>query len=95
MQKNEFVQVIKIMQDQDQKLNSLYALGVDLINVVEGHNQIINKLIECQFGNLGADLIYWFLFDSSPKVIHVGKKKIKVDTAEKLFDYLVKEGYLK
>jgi hypothetical protein len=86
MTKHQFLQVIKKIREQSEKTDSLYTLGIDIINITESYNETINILLESVFGNLGA---------SSPKVITCNGKKIKVDTAEKLYNYLEKEGYLK
>jgi hypothetical protein len=69
---------------------AIITIGQDLELLVE---QYLTELFGCddQYGGL----ISWWLWEDVEKVIYDGEKKIPVETAEALFDYLKKNFSVK
>lgn len=51
---------------------------------------IQSRMFPLIFTEGGQELVDWWVYDSSKKVLYKGKRETKVETAEQLADYLIK-----
>lgn len=103
--KEEFVKIINRLRDysdlQD-KINGLFSKDInnaemDFMNagsICIGHETVVVKLLEDMFDD---DIISWWIYECdygrtfSIGDLEVKDKKIDLTSADKLYDYLVKE----
>lgn len=58
-----FKEIIETIKAQSEKANSLYKLGVDVIEFTEPYDKIWSLLLKVYYGKAGEDWISWFIFD--------------------------------
>ena len=85
-----FKELIKAIQDQDKKTNDLYKLGMDITECNNGYHKIFELLFTSIFTEPGYDIITWWLYDSSEKVITVDDEKYDVLNIENLYNFMEK-----
>jgi hypothetical protein len=86
---------LKFIEDREHKL---YGLGVDLIEFSSEFNWVTQWLFECMFNDEGFELIYSWLYDGSPKILHYKDcPDSNIEKVEDFVDYLLmpENNYLK
>ena len=66
MKREVFIHVLDKIRNKSNKIDELYALGIDLINFSDDSNEVINILLEVYYGKEGADWISWYLWERDP-----------------------------
>ena len=98
MKKETFTQLIETLQSNSEIIEQAYKIKVDLIDFVDPWEQVITILLKEVFGEEGYEWIWWWVYEGGRKAYEeVGDEIVEVpmDTAEDLYNYLKKEGYLK
>ncbi len=90
MQLQTFKEVIKLIKKEDEVASLTYANGIDMTACLEHSNKVIELLLHEIYGEFGADLIFWWLFEDVKKEIIDNDKFIKVKTIEEIHSYLEK-----
>lgn len=67
MKREVFIHVLDKIRNKSNKIDELYALGIDLINFSDDSNEVINILLEVYYGKEGADWISWYLWEHDLK----------------------------
>ena len=97
MTKEAFIDLIERMKATAETINQAYQLKIDLIEFSDQWEQIITILLKELFTEEGYDWICWWAYEDGRKAYEeVGDEVIEVpmDTAEDLYNYLLKEGYI-
>jgi hypothetical protein len=101
--KDKLIKILTLIKENSDREDSLYELGIDLINFLEFYEKIINLLFQCFINKEGLDLIYWWLFDSSPKIIYEKEnpedeefiKETNLENLEDFVDYIFRYYLIK
>lgn len=95
----EFNEMISLNKEFNLKLEELEeVLGhADLfeIRLVQIAFSFFDNYIMSHFTKEGSDLVFWWLYESVPKVIYDSEVEYNVEDLEDLWDYIVKNNYLK
>jgi len=59
-----FLKVILHQQKMDRQINEAYKLKIDLIEFVDGYNEIISTLIKEIYGEQGYEWYSWFCYEN-------------------------------
>jgi hypothetical protein len=97
MKKETFTQLIETLQSNSEIIEQAYKIKVDLIDFVDPWEQVITILLKEVFGEEGYEWIWWWVYEDGREAYEeVGNEVIEVpmDTAEDLYNYLKKEGYI-
>ena len=97
MTKEAFIDLIERMKATAETINQAYQLKIDLVDFSDQWEQIITTLLKELFTEEGYDWICWWVYEDGRKAYEeVGDEVIEVpmDTAEDLYNYLLKEGYI-
>jgi len=92
--KEQFIKAISQIQNfrsQQDTINQLIDKITDGFAVVDVGNYLINEIVELINTNLNiedTELIFWWLYDTSKKIIYTDDKSYKVETIEELWDYI-------
>jgi hypothetical protein len=85
-----FKELIKAIQDQNKRTNDLYKLGMDITESNSGYYRISEILLSAIFGVGGYDIITWWLYETTDKVITSDDEKYDVLSIDNLYNYLEK-----
>jgi hypothetical protein len=99
MNKELFLDIIKINQDIDNEISSLSKLGIDIIDnkIVSNIYKLINSIIKNEYGKTGDDWYSWWicelpsLKEKHPEQPHAWDKNnnpIVLDTPEQFYEFL-------
>jgi hypothetical protein len=66
MKQEVFIHILDKRRNKSEKLDGLYALGIDLINFSNDSNEVIHILLEVYYGKEGSDWIDWYLWERDP-----------------------------
>lgn len=58
-----FEKIIGNIRMASEKDNKIYALGIDLINYHDLHNETVSYLLKSYYGEEGVDWIDWFIYE--------------------------------
>jgi phage anti-repressor protein len=95
MDKETFIDLIERMKATAETINQAYQLKIDLIEFSDQWEQIITILLKELFTEEGYDWISWWAYEDGREAWEKDGTPIPMDTAEDLYNYLKKEGYLK
>ncbi len=87
--KNQFDEKLEELQ---KILNSRDLFEIDLVQITY---QLFDNYIYSCFDEDGADLIFWWLYESVPKIIYTEEAEYNVEDLKDLWEYLVKNNHLK
>ena len=65
-----FQQVILLLKKDSNKSNKLYKLGVDMFNINDELHQIITTLFRAHYSKDGEDMISWWLWEDTEKLLY-------------------------
>lgn len=82
----------KKLEELEKVLNSRDLFEIDLVQI---SYKFFDNYIYSHFDDDGVDLIFWWLYESVPKVIYTGEVEYNVEDLEDLWKYLVKYDHLK
>ena len=95
----EFKNQIELKRQFDEKLEELQKVlnSRDLfeIDLVQISYEFFDNYIYSHFDEDGVDLIFWWLYESVPKVIYTDETEYNVEDLQDLWDYLVEYNHLK
>lgn len=97
IKKDEFVNLVKLMQKFNNFMQELLNEGLNLYDsrVYDLPAQIFDGFLESHFTEHGSDLVFWMMYETAPKVIYEeddnGRVEYEVDTPEKLYDYMLRD----
>jgi phage anti-repressor protein len=94
MTKEAFINLIERMKATSELVNEAYRLKVDLVEFLDPWEQIITTLLKELFTKEGYDWISWWTHEDGRKAWEKDGTDIPMDTAEDLYNYLLKEGYI-
>jgi hypothetical protein len=66
MKQEVFIHILDKIRDKSDKIDKLYALGIDLINFSDDSSDVIDTLFKVYYGKEGADWIDWYLYERDP-----------------------------
>lgn len=95
MDKKTFIDLIERMKATSETVNEAYRLKIDLVEFSDPWEQIITILLKEVFTKDGYDWISWYAYEDGRKAWDDSGVIIPMDTAEDLYNYLTKAGYLK
>lgn len=95
MKKEAFIDLIERMKATAESVSEAYRLKIDLIEFSDPWEQIITILLKEVFTEEGYEWISWWLCENGREAWEKDGTPIPMDTAEDLYNYLKKEGYLK
>jgi hypothetical protein len=93
--KELFIEIINSIKEQNQidyEVGQSIEKISDTYVMINSKNKIYNALYKLLEQIDTDDFIGWWLYEDVEKVIWVKDKKIKVDTPEKLYDFLKEHG---
>jgi hypothetical protein len=94
MKKEAFIDLIERMKATSESVSEAYRLKIDLIEFSDSWEQIITILLKELFTEEGYDWICWWAYEDGRKAWEKDGTDIPMDTAEDLYNYLLKEGYI-
>lgn len=95
MTRETFTKLIELQQNNSSVVHQSYKLKIDLIDFVDPWEQVITLLLKEVFTDGGCDWISWWLYEEGRNAWDNNGEVIPMDTVEDLYNFLVKEGYLK
>lgn len=87
--KKQFDKKLKELQEV---LNSRDLFEIDLVQITY---QLFDNYIYSHFDEDGADFIFWWIYDTVPKVIYIDETEYNVEDLQDLWKYLVEYNHLK
>ena len=88
----KFKEVIKLITKEHERSGKLYELGIDIIDCADNYNKVIEILLEELFGEENTELIYWWLYENTEKIITLNDIKYDVTTIEDFHNYIENIG---
>lgn len=98
MTREKFKDLVYQMLEHNEFYDKLYELGIDTINCkyMETAGVMFDALMLSEFGEDGADLISWWMYEDVDHVIYDGSDREKViadlNNIDDLYDYLTEGG---
>lgn len=98
MNKELFIKQIELMQKFNNLMDTLESLSVNLVlsDLFTYPAIMFDNSIEFICTDEGSDLVFWWMYESVPKVIYekVGDEEVEtsVETLDELYDYLNKHN---
>lgn len=80
------------LEELEKVLNSRDLFEIDLVQISYA---FFDNYIYSHFDEDGADLIFWWLYESVPKVIYTNETEYNVEDLKDLWKYLVEYKHLK
>jgi len=65
MKYQKFKKIIEIIEENQKRERRLYSDGIDLIEFLDGYNNIIDMLFYEYYGEKGNDWINWYLYEKN------------------------------
>ena len=62
-EKEQFCDILEVMEDNMLRLNELFKLGLDFINYEDSFYLVTETLLRLHYGDWQTDLITWYLYD--------------------------------
>jgi hypothetical protein len=87
------VSTIKGTLDRSAELYQKYK--IDLMDYEEDYSHVISLLGQSLFGGAGWDWVEYFIYEDNHKVYDADKNEIPFSTIDEVYDFLIKEGYVK
>ncbi len=99
--KEIFIKQIELINKYNEFVDKLDDLNINIINsdLYEITSSIFDNFIISYFNNDGQDLIFWWIYESVPKIIYestiFGEEEINVEDINDFWSYLIghKEEY--
>lgn len=97
--KNEFLELLREQDDQENRLDTLSSIGIEIFDsaLIEYGTKMFERLIKSYFTEEGADWIFWWLYekngDPEMKAWDENHNEIPMETMEDLWNYV--KQYLK
>lgn len=66
MEFNKFKSILEKLKKMNTKTNTLYSLGVNIIEYTDGYESVISKLLTEYYTEEGYDWISWYLYEKFP-----------------------------
>lgn len=94
MKKQFAIKVLQRIQELDAKSQELNKLGIDLTEFNDRSIDLMTEAVALQFANNDRHLeqcfsdIFWWLYDTSPKVVHLGDISTDISKVEDFVDWL-------
>lgn len=95
MKRKYIINTLKKIKEIDEKILSIYRMGIDLLEFETGISQleesipsIIREEEDEEFGYI-QDLVGWWLYDDVEKKIWVNEVEFNVESVEDFTDYLL------
>jgi hypothetical protein len=82
----------KKLEELEKVLNSRDLFEIDLVQI---SYEFFDNYIRSHFDDDGIDLIFWWLYESVPKVIYTDETEYNVEDLQDLWKYLVEYKHLK
>lgn len=82
----------KKLEELEKVLNSRDLFEIDLVQI---SYKFFDNYIYSHFDDDGVDLIFWWLYESVPKVIYIDETEYNVEDLQDLWKYLVEYKHLK
>ena len=99
MKKEEFVELLREHDDQEDRIDTLSSMGLDIFDspLIEYGNKMFERLIKAYFTEEGAEWVFWWLYekdgDPGMKAWDKNHNEIPMETMEDLWNYV--KQYLK
>jgi hypothetical protein len=95
--KKRFKELVYMMLEHDEIYDKLYDLGIDAINCkhLEFAGIFFNELMKKEFGDDGAELISWWMYEDVDHKIYTANKEeviADVNDIDDLYVYLTEGG---
>jgi hypothetical protein len=95
--KKRFKELVYMMLEHDEIYDKLYDLGIDAINCkhLEFAGIFFNELMKKEFGDDGAELISWWMYEDVDHKIYTANKEeviADVNDIDDLYVYLTEAG---
>ena len=98
MVREYIIETLTKIKEYDEKIHSLYSLGIDLLdfdNLIPQLEKSIPTLLRKEkdeyYGYI-TDVVGWWLYDDVDKIIYIdGDVEINLDNIEDFVDYLITE----
>ncbi len=101
--KKRFKELVYMMLEHDEIYDKLYDLGIDAINCkhLEFAGIFFNELMKKEFGDDGAELISWWMYEDVDHKIYAANQEEEMlhgeviadlNNIDDLYDYLVEGG---
>ena len=93
----EFInRALTVIKEHDNKLNELYNLGIDLVDLYSGCETTLIEAIAKLIGkdeDVMLDWIYWWLYEDVDKIIYENGGQIDVTDISLFIDFLMNYQY--
>ena len=96
MVRNYIIETLLKIKEYDEKIHSLYSLGIDLLEFDNTSSQLeksiptlLRKEKDEEYGYI-QDLVGWWLYDDVEKTIWDEETTYRLDNMEDFVDYLIK-----
>ena len=95
--KKRFKELVYMMLEHDEIYDKLYDLGIDVINCkhLEFAGIFFNELMKREFGDDGAELISWWMYEDVDHKIYADNKEdviADLNNIDDLYTYLTEGG---
>ena len=95
--KKRFKELVYMMLEHDEIYDKLYDLGIDAINCkhLEFAGIFFNELMKKEFGDDGAELISWWMYEDVDHKIYADNKEeviADLNNIDDLYIYLTEGG---
>lgn len=95
----QFTEFIKSVEAHHEKTDALHKLGIDVLDAFPEFEKLEELFIDTNLTQDGADWYYWFMYEDLPqdkdKAWDESGEVIPMETIEDLWNYLVKNNYLR
>ena len=103
MTKDRFKELVYTMLEHDELYHKLYDLGIDTLSCkyMECAGIFFDELMKSEFGNDGADLVSWWMYDDVDHKIYAANQEEEMihgeviadlNNIDDLYDYLAEGG---
>lgn len=91
MEYKTFEHIILKLQLIQKRDESIYHLGLDLTNITDDYSQVITALLRAHYGEIGEDIISWWLYEDVDKFLYKENKIVNdLTLMEDLWKYCEK-----
>lgn len=97
--KEQFLKSLEVARQRSKFIENLYSLHIDILECEDGFDDMFTLFTKAAFTEEGEDWYYWYLYekpnDPGEKAWEADGTPIILDTDEDLWEYLVKNSYLR